>query len=101
MSDRMETWSINKDEDGGYSQTNGKDIEKIFTPLQVAVIKYIMKDNSEETEYPKQKLSERTNSVIIEALSELGDRGYSIQQAVSALPVILRAEEKFKNEAKR
>ena len=48
MSDRMETWSINKDEDGGYSQSNGKVAERIFTPVQVAIIKRIMQDNSEK-----------------------------------------------------
>lgn len=44
MNDRMETWSINKDEDGGYSQSNGKVMERIFTPIQVAIIKRIMQD---------------------------------------------------------
>lgn len=48
MSDRMETWSINRDEDGGYSQSNGKVMERIFTPVQVAIIKRIMQDNSEK-----------------------------------------------------
>lgn len=58
MSDRMETWSINRDEDGGYSQSNGKVAERIFTPVQVAIIKRIMQDNSEEAEHPTRQESE-------------------------------------------
>ena len=58
VSDRMETWSIDKDEDGGYSQSNGKVVKKIFTPVQVAIIKRIIQDNSEETERPARQESE-------------------------------------------
>ena len=58
MSNRMETWSIDRDEDGGYSQSNGKAVEKIFTPVQVATIKQIIQDNSEEVEHPTRQKSE-------------------------------------------